>query len=85
MADKCADYLKDLNDYLDGALDPGLCFEIEKHVGHCENCRIMIDTMKQTVILCRDGVAEKLPTTMELKLKNALKARWEEHFKNNNI
>jgi predicted anti-sigma-YlaC factor YlaD len=81
MVHKCADYIKDLNDYLDGTLDLGLCHEIEEHVGHCDNCRIMIDTMKQTVILCRDGVEEKLPDTLESKLKNVLRARWEEHFK----
>jgi predicted anti-sigma-YlaC factor YlaD len=81
MANKCADYIKDLNDYLDGTLDLGLCKEIEEHVGHCDNCRIMIDTMKQTVILCRDGVEEKLPDTLERKLNNVLRTRWEEHFK----
>jgi predicted anti-sigma-YlaC factor YlaD len=81
MANKCADYIRDLNDYLDGTIDLGLCHEIEEHVGHCDNCRIMIDTMKQTVILCRDGIKEKLPETLELKLKSALKTRWEEHFR----
>ncbi|HBC47345.1 MAG TPA: hypothetical protein DCZ43_09890 [candidate division Zixibacteria bacterium] len=81
MANKCADYIKDLNDYLDGTLDLGLCHEIEEHVGHCQNCRIMINTMKQTVILCRNGIEEKLPDTLESKLKNVLRARWEEHFK----
>jgi predicted anti-sigma-YlaC factor YlaD len=81
MVNKCADYIKDLNDYLDGTLDITLCHEIEEHVGHCQNCRIMIDTMKQTVILCRDGIEEKLPDTLESKLKKVLRARWEEHFK----
>jgi predicted anti-sigma-YlaC factor YlaD len=82
MANKCADYLNDLNDYLDGTLDPGLCHEIEKHVGSCQNCRIMIDTMKQTVVLCRDGITEKLPESMESRLKEILKQRWDKHFQN---
>jgi predicted anti-sigma-YlaC factor YlaD len=81
MANKCADYLKDLNDYLDGTLDPGLCHDIEEHVGHCQNCRIMIDTMKQTVVLCRDGIDENFPETLERKLKGVLKIRWEQRFK----
>ena len=81
MADRCVDYARDLNDYLDGTLSISLCREIEEHIGHCDNCRIMVDTMKQTVILCRDGVREKLPDYLEQKLKGVLKARWEEHFK----
>ena len=81
MANKCSDYIKELNDYIDCTLDASLCHEIEEHVGHCQNCRIMIDTMKQTAILCRDGVAEKLPHSLELKLGNMLKVRWEQHFK----
>lgn len=84
MANKCAEYLKDLNDYLDGTLDPSLCREIKEHIGHCQNCRIMVDTMEQTVVLCRDGVDEKLPQALEGKLKNALQIRWNQHFKKNN-
>jgi predicted anti-sigma-YlaC factor YlaD len=85
MAGKCSEYLKDLNEYLDGTLDPAISREIMEHVGHCENCRIMIDTMKQTVVLCRDGMHEKLPDTLESKLKNVLRIRWEEHFKEKNF
>ena len=51
MAKKCKDYVSELNDYLDGELAPELCQEIEKHVGSCENCRVMINSMKQTVEL----------------------------------
>ncbi|UCE25296.1 MAG: zf-HC2 domain-containing protein [Candidatus Zixiibacteriota bacterium] len=80
MGRKCLDYVNDLNDYLDGELDPSLCDEIEKHIGHCENCRIMVDTMKQTVTLCREGKPEKLPASLEDKLSGMLKARWEKKF-----
>ncbi|MFH1687542.1 MAG: zf-HC2 domain-containing protein [bacterium] len=80
MARKCPDYVSDLNDYLDGAIDPKLCAEIEAHVGRCENCRIMVDTMRQTVKLCREGVAESLPPALESKLNDMLKKRWEAKF-----
>jgi predicted anti-sigma-YlaC factor YlaD len=82
MATKCSEYISELNDYLDGTLDSSLCREIEEHIGSCHNCRIMIDTMKQTVILCRDGVTEKLPESLESKLKGVLAARWKQHFRN---
>lgn len=80
MAKKCPEYVKVLNDYLDGAIDPKLCAEIEAHVGKCRNCRIMVDTMRQTVTLCREGKPETLPPALESKLSNMLRKKWEEKF-----
>jgi predicted anti-sigma-YlaC factor YlaD len=80
MADKCPDYIKELNDYLDGTLDPQLCREIDEHLGVCENCRIMIDTLRQTVKLCREGKEVPLPQTLESKLNDLLKTRWQKKF-----
>ncbi len=80
MGKKCLDYINELNDYLDGEIDSSLCAEIEAHIGECKNCRIMVDTMKQTVKLCREGKEEKLPVTLENKLNNMLKERWEKKF-----
>ena len=80
MTQKCPEYLNELNDYLDGTLDPGLCAEIEAHVGKCDNCRIMIDTMRKTVQLCRDGKPEPLPDKLKSRLDNLLKSRWQQKF-----
>jgi predicted anti-sigma-YlaC factor YlaD len=80
MGEKCHEYIQGLNDYLDGDVSPDLCKEIEKHIGECENCRIMVDTLKQTVTLCREGKEEKLPKELELKLNNILKKRWDKKF-----
>ena len=80
MAKKCHDYISNLNDFLDGEIDPALCEEIEKHIGQCENCRIMIDSMRQTVKLCREGREESLPKELESKLNNILKNRWDKKF-----
>jgi predicted anti-sigma-YlaC factor YlaD len=80
MAHKCPDYIKELNDYLDGTLDSSVCQEIDAHIGECENCRIMIDTLKQTVKLCQGGKEVTLPVDLEAKLNNILKARWDKKF-----
>lgn len=82
MDKNCPDYINDLNDYLDGQLDSSLCAEIEAHIGQCHNCRIMVDTMKQTVSLCRDGKIEQLPGVVEEKLRQLLKNRWNKKFGN---
>jgi len=80
MARKCTEYLSNLSDYLDGELDEGLCEELENHLRGCNNCRIMVDTLKQTVSLCRDGQPEKLPPSLENKLNNLLRKRWHQKF-----
>ena len=80
MAGKCPDYINNLNDYLDGELSLELCAEIEKHIGECQNCRVMVDTLKQTVKLFREGQEESLPLVLETKLNDLLKMRWNKKF-----
>lgn len=80
MSGKCPDYVNELNDFLDGTLDPETCAEIQAHLGECPNCRIMVDTMRQTVALCREGKKEPLPPALEDRLGNLLKAHWEKKF-----
>jgi predicted anti-sigma-YlaC factor YlaD len=80
MAKKCEEFISGLADYIDGEIEPELCEEIEKHIGQCNNCRIMVDSLRQTVRLCREGKEEKLPPALEEKLTGMLKKRWKEKF-----
>ena len=74
--------MQGLNDYLDGEMAPELCEEIEKHIGECNNCKLMIDSMKMTVKLCREGKPEDLPPALQDKLDSLLKERWDKKFGN---
>ena len=78
--ENCSKYIQNIADYIDGEIDQSLCADIEKHLKDCKNCRIMVDTLKQTVVLCRDGKKEKLPPELEAKLNDVLKARWQKKF-----
>ena len=80
MGKSCHEMINNLNDFVDGTADPELCEEIQKHVGECKNCRLMVDTMQQTVKLCCDGKEQKLPAPLETKLNSLLKARWDKKF-----
>jgi len=80
MAENCSDYINNLNDYLDGEISPELCKEIEEHIGQCNNCRVMVDTLKQTVSLCREGKREPFPKALEDKLTNLLREKWNKKF-----
>ena len=71
----CHDLLTSLSDYIDGDLPPGLCAEIEKHMAGCENCRVVVDTLRKTVTLYQEvqepaelpaGMRERLYRRLEL-------------------
>jgi len=64
----CRDMLGDLNDYIDGELDQELCQEIERHMAGCENCRVVVDTLRKTVLLYHALPEEPLPQAVEERL-----------------
>ena len=68
----CRDLLGALSDYIDGELEAELCAEIEQHVATCENCSIVVDTLKRTVTLYHDHGHEPLPEDVKLRLLAAL-------------
>ncbi len=76
----CDDLIGELSDYIDGELDSELCKKLEKHLAACDNCRLMVDTMKMTVQLCREGIYEDLPEDVQLKLNQVLAANWKKKF-----
>lgn len=47
----CQQLLKSLSEYLDGMLAADLCLKIERHMSGCENCRIVVDTLRKTIFL----------------------------------
>jgi predicted anti-sigma-YlaC factor YlaD len=52
--DDCRKLLGNLSDYIDGELDETLCRIIESHMKECENCRIVVDTLRKTVEIYQD-------------------------------
>jgi anti-sigma factor (TIGR02949 family) len=52
---QCLDLLSSLSEYIDGELDETLCARIERHMEGCENCRIVVDTLRKTVYLYRES------------------------------
>lgn len=52
--ENCRHMLADLSDYLDGDASKELCAEIDRHMADCEECRIVVDTLKKTIFLYRE-------------------------------
>jgi hypothetical protein len=47
----CKILLGSLSDFVEGELDEDLCAEIERHLCGCEDCRIVVDTLRKTIYL----------------------------------
>lgn len=55
---KCRSLLVFLSDFVDGNLSEELCQEIECHVAECQDCRIVVDTLRRTISLYHECAGE---------------------------
>ncbi len=75
---KCKEMLALLNEYVDGTVDPELCAEFEKHMAGCNPCQVVVDNIRQTITLYKEGKAHALPVEFRQHLHAALRQRWKE-------
>jgi anti-sigma factor RsiW len=75
---KCEELLKILNDYVDGEIDPSLCAEFERHMNDCNPCQVVVDNIRKTVTLYKNGVPFPLPVAFRDRLHRALREKWAE-------
>ena len=72
-SENCRDLLNSLSDYVDGSLQEEFCVEIERHMSGCEDCRIVIDTLRKTVYLYQSSAeAPKMPDDVKERLYQRL-------------
>jgi hypothetical protein len=77
---KCQDLLKALSEYVDGTLDPCICDEFEGHLEGCDPCQVVIDNIRKTITLYKDGEPYGLPIEFREKMHKCLELKWKEHF-----
>ncbi len=71
----CRNIVKELSNYLDEALDSTLKASIEKHLEHCEDCKVVVDTTKQTIQIYCNSEPAPLPEDTRQRLRDALRKR----------
>jgi len=64
----CKSLLGALSDYVDGTAQEELCRELERHLANCDNCRIVVDTLKKTVYLYQSNTDTDLPVAVRERL-----------------
>jgi len=68
----CKEVLRRLCDYLDGNLDPRLVVELSRHLDHCEDCHIVVDTTRKTIEVYCKSEPMALPADVKERLDRAL-------------
>ncbi len=78
---KCEELLAMLNEYVDGAVDPAICQEFEKHMAGCNPCQVVVDNIRKTITLYKAGQTYALPVKFRDRLHDALREKWKEQQK----
>jgi hypothetical protein len=72
---KCKDFLNELNEFLDGSLDPKIMSELQEHLTWCHNCHVVCDTTKKTIQIYRENSVYELPDQLRTSLHTAIIAK----------
>ena len=72
MTFTCEDMIRYLSDYVDNDLDADLTKAAQEHLATCQNCRVVLDSTRKTILLYKEqGAVVQLPSGR----KNALYER----------
>lgn len=74
----CDELLAMLNDYVDDGVDPDVCEEFAQHLAGCNPCQVVVDNIRKTITLYKEGQPYELPEQFRERLYSALRAKWRE-------
>ena len=83
----CDDLLRAINAEIDADLeldiDPAICEHLRQHLDNCEPCRVVVNTLDQTVQLYRahqEVASVSLTPYLRQRIDDAVRQRWQEVF-----
>jgi predicted anti-sigma-YlaC factor YlaD len=65
---KCEELVTYLSDYIDRGLEEDLLAEAQEHLSTCHNCRVVLDTTQQTILLYRKWGKKAIPASRRADL-----------------
>jgi len=72
---KCRRFLEQLGPYLDGESDVSLREDVERHIGRCHDCWVVVDSCKKTISIYQCQELQPIPSALHERLMKALEAR----------
>jgi len=71
----CKGVVREISNYIDGELDAATKQEIERHLGHCDDCAMVVNQTKMTVDIFCDDQPVELPKDVRERLHEALRRK----------
>jgi anti-sigma factor RsiW len=71
----CKGVIREISNYIDGALEPADKQELERHLAHCEDCKMVVDQTKLTVDVFCDSEPVELSADVKSRLHQALRRK----------
>jgi len=68
----CKGVIREISSYIDGELELTMKQELERHLQHCEDCKMVVDQTKLTVEIFCDSKPVDLPREVKSRLHAAL-------------
>lgn len=69
MHERCRDLLEGLSLHIDGETGAVLCQEFERHLAECPDCQVVVNTLKKTIALYRQGLqSDSMPGDVRARL-----------------
>ena len=73
----CNEVLDQLSDYVDAEARAELCKAIEDHLARCNGCKIVVDTVRKTILLYHNDGPAVTPVRVSAALQVALSREYQ--------
>ena len=71
----CKEFLQELTDYLDSAVDAELRIKLEAHISECPNCFVILDTTQKTIKVYKGMQPQEIPAEVQARLMKAVERK----------
>jgi anti-sigma factor RsiW len=71
----CKEFLQELTDYMDSAVDVELRRKLEAHISECPNCFVILDTTQRTIKVYKGMEPQELPQEVHVRLMKAVERK----------
>ena len=68
----CDKVLDQLSEYLDEEMRAELCEAIKNHLARCHDCKVLVDSVRKTIVLYQNHSSIEIPMQATVKLSAAL-------------
>jgi anti-sigma factor RsiW len=70
----CQEFLERLSLYVDGDLPAAARRQVERQLDRCPCCRDLVDSLEETVAICRQAARRRLPSDVKARARARIAA-----------